>query len=76
MAGKLMVEFKSPKKKLFIFELANNHNGNFDNAIKLIKSIENLKNFNNLEYAIKLQYRDLPSFLYKKNLFIYMKNFV
>lgn len=66
MAGKLMVEFKSPKKKLFIFELANNHNGNFDNAIKLIKSIENIKNFNNLEYAVKLQYRDLPSFLYKK----------
>lgn len=66
MASKLIIKFKSKKKKLFIFEFANNHNGKLKDALSLIRSVESLNKFNNLEYAIKLQYRDLPSFLYKK----------
>ncbi len=55
------------KKKLFIFELANNHNGSIDNGFILIRSAKKISKSSNINFAIKLQFRDLKSFLYKKN---------
>ena len=54
-----------PKKMLFIFELANNHNGSLKNALKLIEDAKSISNYENLEFGFKLQYRNLSTFLHK-----------
>lgn len=54
-------------KKLFIFELANNHNGSITNGYKLIESAKKISKSSKINFAVKLQFRDLKSFLYKKN---------
>lgn len=53
------------KKILFIFELANNHNGSIDNALKLIDQASTITNHTNIDFAFKLQFRDLETFLHK-----------
>ena len=53
------------KKILFIFELANNHNGSLENALKLIEDAKSISNFTNLEFGFKLQFRNLDTFLHK-----------
>ena len=55
------------KKKLFIFELANNHNGSIANGFKLVQSAKKISKSTKINFAIKLQFRDLKTFLYKKN---------
>ncbi len=55
------------KKKLFIFELANNHNGSISNGFKLIQSAKKISKSSKINFAIKLQFRDLKSFIYKNN---------
>ena len=54
------------KKKLFIFELANNHNGSIANGFKLVQSAKKISKSTKINFAIKLQFRDLKTFLYKK----------
>lgn len=53
-------------KPLFIFEMANNHNGDVNRGIRLIseikKQIEHYKNI--FDFAFKLQYRDLDTFIH------------
>ena len=52
-------------KKFFIFELANNHNGSFEEAKKMVLAAKKIVNHNYLEFAVKLQYRDLETFIHK-----------
>lgn len=59
-------------KPLFIFELANNHNGNLNRGIKIISELkEQIKDYKQyFNFAIKLQYRNLDTFIhpeYKEN---------
>jgi sialic acid synthase SpsE len=55
------------KKKLFIFEFANNHNGSVKQAIKMVDELKKItsKYSNFLDFAIKLQYRNLKNFIHK-----------
>ena len=55
------------KKKLFIFEFANNHNGSVKQAIKMVDVVKKItsKYSNFLDFAIKLQYRNLKNFIHK-----------
>lgn len=50
---------------LFVLEVANNHWGSLDRGIKIITEYARLVRFNNIRGAIKLQFRDVDSFIHK-----------
>ena len=49
----------------YIFEMANNHMGSVDHAKKIIDEFANLAKRRNLNAAIKLQFRNLDTFIHK-----------
>lgn len=53
-------------KPLFIFELANNHNGSVERGVKIISEIkEQTKDYEQyFDFAFKLQYRNLDTFIH------------
>lgn len=50
---------------LFVLEIANNHLGKLERGIKIITEYARLVRFNNVRGAIKLQFRDVDSFIHK-----------
>lgn len=53
--------------ELFIFEMANNHQGNLEHGFKIVDSFKRVKDKYSIKAAIKLQYRDLwpvPNFIH------------
>jgi len=50
---------------LFVLELANNHWGNLQRGLKIIDDFSKIVRFNNVKAAIKLQFRDVESFIHK-----------
>lgn len=56
---------------LFIFEMANNHMGNIEHGLNIIRTYgELIKKYKEFNFAIKLQYRSLDTFIHpleKKN---------
>jgi len=65
---------------LFIFELANNHQGDVDHGLAIIRNIGNLAKQNAVRGGIKFQFRQLDTFIhpdYKNNLDIkHIKRFM
>ena len=55
--------------RLFILEMANNHMGDLNHGMKLIKTYGKICKKYDFNFAIKLQYRDLDTFIHP-----YMKN--
>ena len=52
------------RKPLFVFEIANNHQGCLEHGLKIIREIgEVCKNYD-FNFAFKLQYRDLETFIH------------
>lgn len=51
--------------ELFVLELANNHWGRLDRAMNMITTYSRIVRFNNVRAAIKLQFRDVDSFIHK-----------
>ena len=51
-------------KNLFIFEMANNHQGNLQHGLKIIKEMGNVAKKYKINAAIKFQYRDLDSLVH------------
>jgi sialic acid synthase SpsE len=51
---------------LFVLELANNHWGDVERGIKIVKEFGTVVRYNNVRAAIKLQFRDIDSFIHKK----------
>lgn len=49
---------------LFIFEMANNHQGSVEHALKIVKSMGEITRKYNLNAGVKLQYRDLDTFIH------------
>jgi sialic acid synthase SpsE len=50
---------------LFIFEMANNHMGNVEHGLKIIRAFgEVIKKFPQFTFAFKFQYRDLDTFIH------------
>ncbi len=49
---------------LFVLELANNHWGNIDRGLKIIRDFARVVKFNDVRAAIKLQFRDVDSFIH------------
>lgn len=52
-------------KDLFIFEMANNHQGDVEHGFKIIDEMAKIKDKYNLNAAVKFQYRELSSFIHK-----------
>jgi N-acetylneuraminate synthase len=49
---------------LFVLELANNHLGKLHRGLKIINDFSRVVRFNNIKAAIKLQFRDVKSFIH------------
>jgi N-acetylneuraminate synthase len=56
---------KNVFEDLFVLELANNHWGRVERAFQMITAYSRLVRFNNVRAAIKLQFRDVDSFIHK-----------
>jgi sialic acid synthase SpsE/quercetin dioxygenase-like cupin family protein len=54
-------------RPLFIFEMANNHNGDVDHGRKIISAVKKMCVHTEFDYAFKLQYRRLDSFIHKNH---------
>lgn len=50
---------------LFVLELANNHGGRLERGLKIITEYSRVVRFNNIRAAIKLQLRDVDTFIHK-----------
>ncbi len=50
---------------LFVMELANNHWGSLKRGLKIITDYSRIVRFNNVRAAIKLQFRDVDTFIHK-----------
>lgn len=51
--------------ELFVLELANNHWGDVNRGLRIIKEFSSVVRYNNVRAAIKLQFRDVDSFIHK-----------
>lgn len=50
---------------LFVLEMTNNHLGNVERGLEIIKQFTRVVRFNNVKAAIKLQFRDVDNFIHK-----------
>lgn len=50
---------------LFVLEMANNHLGRVERGLKIISEFAQVVRFNNVRATIKLQFRDVDSFVHK-----------
>ncbi len=50
--------------KLFIFEMANNHFGDIEHGLMIIRKIKEISENFNFNFAFKFQYRDLDTFIH------------
>lgn len=51
--------------ELFVLEMANNHWGRMERGLKIISSFGQVVRFNNMRATIKLQFRDVESFIHR-----------
>lgn len=59
-----MKNSKSLFKDLFIFEMANSHQGSVEHGIDIIKAMSRIARKYNIKAAVKLQYRNLDTFVH------------
>ena len=52
-------------EELFVLELANNHLGSLERGLKIVAEFAQVVRFNNIRATIKLQFRDVDSFIHK-----------
>lgn len=50
---------------LFVFELANNHQGDVEHGLRIIDEMGKIKNKYNIKAAVKFQFRDYETFIHK-----------
>jgi sialic acid synthase SpsE len=55
---------RNPFDNLFVLELANNHWGSVERGLKIVNTYAQIVRFNNVRAAIKLQFRDVDSFIH------------
>ena len=57
-------EEKKALENLFVLELANNHWGSLDRGLDIVSQFSKVARYNNVKAAIKLQFRDVDSFIH------------
>jgi sialic acid synthase SpsE len=50
---------------LFVLEMANNHLGSLERGLKIVQEFAQVVRFNNVRATIKLQFRDVDSFIHR-----------
>lgn len=50
--------------ELFVLELANNHWGDLDRGLRIVKEFSTVVRYNDIRAAIKLQFRDVDNFIH------------
>lgn len=50
---------------LFVLEVANNHWGSIERGLKIIHEFSQIVRFNNIKASLKLQFRDVDTFIHK-----------
>ena len=55
-------------QNLFVFDLANNHQGDIQHASKIIRELGSVVSKNNVKAAMKLQFRDLDTFIHENEI--------
>lgn len=50
---------------LFVLEMANNHWGSVERGLRIVSAFAQVVRFNNVRAAIKLQFRDIDTFIHK-----------
>lgn len=56
---------KAVFEDLFVLELANNHLGKLERGLRIVSEHSRIVRFNNMRAAIKLQFRDVESFIHR-----------
>jgi hypothetical protein len=51
--------------ELFVLELANNHLGKIERGLRIIRDFSKVVRYNSVRAAIKLQIRDVDTFIHK-----------
>jgi sialic acid synthase SpsE len=51
------------RENLFIFDIANNHNGDFDHGIRILDTLGEITRKLQIRAAVKFQFRNLDTFL-------------
>ncbi len=51
---------------LFVLEMANNHWGNVNRGLEIIRQFNRVVRYNNIRAAIKFQFRDVDTFIHKE----------
>ena len=51
---------------LFVLELANNHWGSVARGLRIVRDFGTVARYNNVRAAIKLQFRDVDSFIHRE----------
>jgi len=51
--------------ELFVLEMANNHWGSLERGLKIVKDFGRIVRFNNVKAAIKVQLRDVDTFIHE-----------
>lgn len=59
-----MNETKNIFEDLFIFEMANSHQGSVEHGLDIIHAMSKIARKNNIKAAVKLQYRNLDTFIH------------
>lgn len=57
-----------PFKDLVIFEMANNHQGSIEHGKAIVSEMANIRDTHGINAAVKLQYRDLDTFIHPEAL--------
>src|SRR5579863_9939992 len=52
------------KRPLFIFEMANNHMGSVEHGLRIVEAMREASNGFPFSFAVKLQYRDIDTFIH------------
>ena len=50
---------------LFVLEMANNHWGSVERGLRIVSAFAQVVRFNNVRAAIKLQFRDIDTFIHR-----------
>src|SRR5690554_5091152 len=59
-----MTDINQVFDELFIFEMANSHQGSVEHGIDIIKEMSRIARKHNIKAAVKLQFRNLDNFIH------------
>ena len=55
----------NPFDNLFIFEMANNHQGSLEHGLRIVRAMAEIARRRGIRAAVKLQYRDLDTMIHR-----------